>query len=70
MILEKIKMPSCMQGCHLLKELFKLKVFESTTYPAHTRMTECYIWCNKEDKEIVKMIVQEFKERYYEKNER
>lgn len=70
MRLKKIKMPTCMQGCHTLKTLFKIKAFESTTYPANIRMTESYIWCNEEDKEIIKMIVNEFKKRYHEKIER
>lgn len=65
MILKKIKMPSCMQGCHILKTRFNKIAKESTIYPTQIRMSECYIYCNEKDREAVKMIIEEFKERYH-----
>ena len=67
MIQKAIKMPSVMQGCHTLKKLFKMKAYSSVKNPTHIRMTECYIYCNEKDEKIVRQLVQEFKERYYEK---
>lgn len=60
-------MPSCMQGCHDLKVLFRMKAAELTIHSEDIRMTECYIYCDKKDEKVVRKIVYEFKERYHEK---
>lgn len=67
MILKKIKMPSCMQGCHGLKMLFRIKAARLTIHSEDIRMSEYYIYCDKKDEKIVRQLVYGFKERYHEK---
>lgn len=68
MKLKKLKMPTWMQDHQTLKVLFKREVYNSTIYPTHVRIAECYIYCNENDEEVVKQIIQEFEESYNERN--